>query len=69
MHLTYLHRISIYFQLFNCFLYPILFFECKRFIIDRNVTLLLLLSVNFAIWFNTVFSTSNSLVPYSFFFE
>lgn len=69
MHLTYLHRISIYFQLFNCFLYPILFFECKRFIIDRNVTLLLLLSINFAIWFNTVFSTSNSLVPYSFFFE
>ena len=63
-------RITIYFSWFVFLLYPILLQKNQRYLFrSRDLTFLFLLTINGAIWINSILTPTHKLLPYTFFWE
>lgn len=63
-------RITIYFSWFVFLLYPILYYNANKFCFkSRQLTVLIILLINAAVWINSIFSVANKLLPYYFCWE
>lgn len=68
-NLPIISRLTIYFQWFIFLLYPILLADEKYLFRSKQITLLLLIGINVAIWINGLLSPSNHIMPYTFCWE
>lgn len=69
IHIPIILRIATYFKFFLYLIYPVLFYECKRYIVSRNFTILFLLLVELTIWTNGTFINNSNIFPYTFYWE
>ena len=69
IHIPIILRIGTYFKYFIFLMYPIIFYECKRHIASRQLTIAIIMFVEFAIWINGTFSSSSTVLPYYFYWE
>lgn len=68
IHVPIILRIATYFKFFVYMMYPILFLNCKKYIVSRSFTVIALLFIEFSIWINGTF-LSSSIYPYTFYWE
>lgn len=63
-------RVTIYFSWFIFLLYPYLFSACRTYLFQsRRMTFLFILMINVSVWLNSLFSSTNKLLPYLFYWE
>ena len=69
-NLPIIGRLTIYFSWFVFLLYPVLYYNANKFCFkSKQITILIILLINAAVWINSLFSSANKLMPYLFYWE
>ena len=69
-HLPIIGRITIYFSWFVFLIYPMICYECKKHLFkSKEFTLMIILLIDMSIWLNSLFSKTNIILPYYFYWE